>query len=73
MKQYVNIILFKYCGQQLYIKKNQLSFSTFSFDPNITTSEVIRLEQDIFVPLASSGKLFVYDTKRFWSQIKSTG
>ncbi|XP_071149274.1 mannose-1-phosphate guanyltransferase alpha-A-like isoform X2 [Mytilus edulis] len=47
--------------------------SKYSFDPNITTSEVIRLEQDIFVPLASSGKLFVYDTKRFWSQIKSTG
>ncbi|XP_071149273.1 mannose-1-phosphate guanylyltransferase regulatory subunit alpha-A-like isoform X1 [Mytilus edulis] len=48
-------------------------FDVFGFDPNITTSEVIRLEQDIFVPLASSGKLFVYDTKRFWSQIKSTG
>ncbi|XP_052079124.1 mannose-1-phosphate guanyltransferase alpha-A-like isoform X4 [Mytilus californianus] len=47
--------------------------SKYSFDPNISTSEVIRLEQDIFVPLASSGKLFVYDTKRFWSQIKSTG
>lgn len=47
--------------------------SKYNFDPNIPTSEVIRLEQDIFVPLASSGKLFAYDTKRFWSQIKSTG
>lgn len=50
-----------------------LSLSTFSFDPSIPSSEIIRLEQDIFVPLASTGKLFVYDTKKFWSQIKSTG
>ncbi|XP_052234377.1 mannose-1-phosphate guanyltransferase alpha-A-like isoform X2 [Dreissena polymorpha] len=35
--------------------------------------EVIRMEQDIFVPLASSGKLYVYQTERFWSQIKSAG
>jgi len=35
---------------------------------------VIRLEQDIFShELASSGQLFVYQTTRFWSQIKSAG
>ncbi|KAL4218726.1 hypothetical protein ACF0H5_021314 [Mactra antiquata] len=35
--------------------------------------EVIRMEQDIFIPLASSGKLYVYITTQFWSQIKSGG
>jgi len=35
---------------------------------------VIRLEQDIFAQqLASSGLLYVYQTQRFWSQIKSVG
>uniref|UniRef100_A0AAY4ECS9 Nucleotidyl transferase domain-containing protein n=1 Tax=Denticeps clupeoides TaxID=299321 RepID=A0AAY4ECS9_9TELE len=36
-------------------------------------AEVIRLEQDIFTALAGQGKLFVYKTDRFWSQIKSAG
>lgn len=35
--------------------------------------ETIRMEQDIFVPLASSGKLYVFQSTRFWSQIKSAG
>lgn len=35
--------------------------------------ETIRLEQDIFVPMAGSGKLYVYHTDRFWSQIKTSG
>ena len=35
---------------------------------------VIRLEQAIFAhELASSGQLYVYQTTRFWSQIKSAG
>jgi len=35
---------------------------------------VIRLEQVIFAQeLASSGQLYVYQTTRFWSQIKSAG
>ncbi|XP_010213655.1 PREDICTED: striated muscle preferentially expressed protein kinase, partial [Tinamus guttatus] len=36
-------------------------------------AEVIRLEQDIFTALAGSGKLYVYKTDGFWSQIKSAG
>lgn len=36
-------------------------------------AEVIRLEQDIFTALAGQGKLYVYKTDRFWSQIKSAG
>jgi len=35
---------------------------------------VIRLEQAIFAhELASTGLLYVYQTTRFWSQIKSAG
>uniref|UniRef100_A0A8C5C4C4 GDP-mannose pyrophosphorylase Aa n=1 Tax=Gadus morhua TaxID=8049 RepID=A0A8C5C4C4_GADMO len=33
----------------------------------------IRLEQDIFTALAGQGKLYVYKTLSFWSQIKSAG
>ncbi|KAG7282933.1 hypothetical protein CRUP_018433, partial [Coryphaenoides rupestris] len=33
----------------------------------------IRLEQDIFTALAGQGKLYVYKTLGFWSQIKSAG
>ncbi|XP_050771893.1 mannose-1-phosphate guanyltransferase alpha isoform X1 [Gopherus flavomarginatus] len=36
-------------------------------------AEVIRLEQDIFTALAGRGKLYVYKTDGFWSQIKSAG
>ncbi|CAL1535662.1 unnamed protein product [Lymnaea stagnalis] len=43
------------------------------FDFLTPSKEVIRLEQDIFIPMAGSGKLFVYTTCRFWSQIKSAG
>eukprot|EP00117_Sycon_ciliatum_P032517 scpid81659/ scgid25196/ Mannose-1-phosphate guanyltransferase alpha-A; GDP-mannose pyrophosphorylase A-A; GTP-mannose-1-phosphate guanylyltransferase subunit alpha-A len=37
------------------------------------TRDVIRLEQDVLVPLAGSGKLFVYKTERFWTQVKNAG
>lgn len=33
----------------------------------------LRLEQDILTPLSQSKKLFVYETKDFWRQIKSAG
>uniref|UniRef100_A0A8B9PKA9 GDP-mannose pyrophosphorylase A n=1 Tax=Apteryx owenii TaxID=8824 RepID=A0A8B9PKA9_APTOW len=36
-------------------------------------AEAIRLEQDVFTALAGSGKLYVYKTDGFWSQIKSAG
>ena len=51
-----------------------LFFYFLSFDyTTAPAKETIRMEQDIFVPLASSGKLYVYQTTRFWSQIKSAG
>lgn len=33
----------------------------------------LRLEQDILAPLSQSKRLFVYETKDFWRQIKSAG
>uniref|UniRef100_A0A8C5DV55 Nucleotidyl transferase domain-containing protein n=1 Tax=Gouania willdenowi TaxID=441366 RepID=A0A8C5DV55_GOUWI len=36
-------------------------------------AEAIRLEQDVFTALAGQGKLYVYKTLGFWSQIKSAG
>lgn len=51
-------------------------FILHSFDPDssLHPQDVIRLEQDIFAQqLAGSGKLYVYHTNNFWSQIKSAG
>jgi mannose-1-phosphate guanylyltransferase len=48
---------------------------TFDVDSSaVYNRAVIRLEQDIFAhELSASGKLYVYQTTRFWSQIKSAG
>ncbi|KAG5439239.1 hypothetical protein PCANB_001538 [Pneumocystis canis] len=35
--------------------------------------ERLRLEQDILTPLSQTKKLFVYETKDFWRQIKTAG
>lgn len=35
--------------------------------------DCIRLEQDILMPLAGSGKLCVYNSPKWWSQIKTAG
>lgn len=45
----------------------------YNFDFQTPSKEVIRLEQDIFIPLANTKQLFVFPTTRFWSQIKSAG
>ncbi|XP_056013280.1 mannose-1-phosphate guanyltransferase alpha-A-like isoform X2 [Ostrea edulis] len=60
-----------FCTLEKIFKKNQED--NYNCDPNMQLKEVIRLEQDIFVPMASSGKLYVYHTDRFWSQIKTSG
>ncbi|XP_071791471.1 mannose-1-phosphate guanyltransferase alpha-A-like isoform X1 [Asterias amurensis] len=45
-----------------------------SDDPFSSNKDIIRLEQDIFSPLAGTGKLFVYNCEDLvWSQIKSAG
>jgi len=35
--------------------------------------DVLRLEQDVFVPLAGNKQLYVYEYKGFWRQIKNAG
>lgn len=38
-----------------------------------TGKDCIRFEQDILTPLAGSGKLLVYNSPKWWSQIKTAG
>lgn len=45
----------------------------YNFDFQTPNKEVLRLEQDIFIPLAATGRLFAFSTTRFWSQVKSAG
>ncbi|CAJ0626344.1 9867_t:CDS:2 [Entrophospora sp. SA101] len=47
-------------------KSNQLDQNVFQ-----EHNEKLRLEQDIIRPLAESKKLYVYETKEFWRQIKT--
>uniref|UniRef100_T1IPH8 Uncharacterized protein n=1 Tax=Strigamia maritima TaxID=126957 RepID=T1IPH8_STRMM len=43
------------------------------FNDSAPVKESMRLEQDIVKPLAGSGQIYVYQTSRWWSQIKSAG
>nr|ODN91682.1 mannose-1-phosphate guanylyltransferase [Cryptococcus depauperatus CBS 7855] len=40
-------------------------------DPLVKPDEILRLEQDVIVPLAASRKIHVYQTRAFWRQIKT--
>ena len=40
-------------------------------DPLIQSDEILQLEQDVIVPLAASRKMYVYQTKDFWRQMKT--
>jgi mannose-1-phosphate guanylyltransferase len=42
-------------------------------DPFGEQDDLLRLEQDVIVPLAASKKMFVYESKDFWRQIKTAG
>jgi mannose-1-phosphate guanylyltransferase len=44
-----------------------------SEDPFGEQDDLLRLEQDVIVPLAASRKLFVYESTDFWRQIKTAG
>ncbi|XP_035606132.1 mannose-1-phosphate guanyltransferase alpha-A-like isoform X3 [Oncorhynchus keta] len=61
-------------------QKNQQDMLLYPYEGDEQTNgngwhraEAIRLEQDIFTALAGQGKLYVYKTPAFWSQIKSAG
>ena len=47
-------------------------FYSFDYDSDANSEDVIRLEQDIFSPLAGTEQLYVFQTTAFWSQIKTT-
>jgi mannose-1-phosphate guanylyltransferase len=40
-------------------------------DPLVKPDEILRLEQDVIAPLAASKKMYVYETKDFWRQVKT--
>ena len=40
-------------------------------DPLVKPDEILRLEQDVIVPLAAAKKMYVYETKDFWRQVKT--
>ncbi|WWC63373.1 uncharacterized protein I303_105973 [Kwoniella dejecticola CBS 10117] len=42
-----------------------------SEDPLVKPDEILRLEQDVIVPLAAAKKMYVYECKDFWRQIKT--
>ncbi|KFZ67231.1 Mannose-1-phosphate guanyltransferase alpha-A, partial [Podiceps cristatus] len=63
--------IFQYIGE--VFQRNQQELVLEESSNGWQRAEVIRLEQDVFTALAGSGKLYVYKTDGFWSQIKSAG
>lgn len=63
--------IFEYIGTAF--KKLQEDI-TFDVETTLQNRAVIRMEQDIFArELMGSGLLYVYQTSKFWSQVKSAG
>ncbi|CAH7674481.1 trimeric LpxA-like protein [Phakopsora pachyrhizi] len=58
-----------------YVKKPEsfLSNTINTDDPLRPQDDQLCLEQDVIAPLANRGKLYVYQTKSSWKQIKSAG
>ncbi|CAH7670541.1 trimeric LpxA-like protein [Phakopsora pachyrhizi] len=58
-----------------YIEKPEsfLSNTINTDDPLRPQDDQLCLEQDVIAPLANRGKLYVYQTKSSWKQIKSAG
>ncbi|KAI8458667.1 hypothetical protein BY996DRAFT_8559483 [Phakopsora pachyrhizi] len=58
-----------------YVEKPEsfLSNTINTDDPLRPQDDQLRLEQDVIAPLANRGKLYVYQTKSSWKQIKSAG
>jgi mannose-1-phosphate guanylyltransferase len=45
--------------------------SYLSEDPLVHSDEMLRLEQDVIVPLTAAKKMYIYQTKEFWRQMKT--
>ena len=60
---------------------SSLSTLTYIYSPDLLLTrsgalnpvDVLRLEQDVFVPLAGNKRLYVFEYKGFWRQIKNAG
>uniref|UniRef100_A0A8C5U772 GDP-mannose pyrophosphorylase A n=1 Tax=Malurus cyaneus samueli TaxID=2593467 RepID=A0A8C5U772_9PASS len=63
--------IFQHIGE--VFQRNQQELALEESSNGWQRAEVIRLEQDVFTALAGRGKLYVYKTDGFWSQIKSAG
>ncbi|KAM9189065.1 mannose-1-phosphate guanylyltransferase regulatory subunit alpha isoform 2-T2 [Mergus octosetaceus] len=63
--------IFQHIGEVFQRQQQELALEESS--NGWQRAEVIRLEQDVFTALAGRGKLYVYKTDGFWSQIKSAG
>ena len=47
--------------------------SKLVLDPDYDQDDKLRLEQDVLTPLSQTKRMFVYETKGFWRQIKTAG
>ncbi|CAB3378014.1 Hypothetical predicted protein [Cloeon dipterum] len=57
-----------------FTKKQEQYYSEGHENGNgVAGKEAIQLEQDILMPLAGTGRAFVYTTTRWWSQLKTAG
>uniref|UniRef100_A0A493TA16 GDP-mannose pyrophosphorylase A n=1 Tax=Anas platyrhynchos platyrhynchos TaxID=8840 RepID=A0A493TA16_ANAPP len=68
--------IFQHIGEVFQRQQQELALCPYLGEESSNgwqRAEVIRLEQDVFTALAGRGKLYVYQTEGFWSQIKSAG
>jgi len=56
---------------EVFDRKQQELYSCDYVEGDSPCSESISLEEDILAPLAGTGRLFCYQTARWWSQIKT--
>ncbi|KAL0268220.1 UNVERIFIED_CONTAM: hypothetical protein PYX00_010246 [Menopon gallinae] len=57
----------------LVFNKKQEDYYSDLNNGNGNQSSVINLEMEILLPLAGTGRLFAYQTKNWWSQLKTAG
>ncbi|XP_075465730.1 mannose-1-phosphate guanylyltransferase regulatory subunit alpha isoform X1 [Ascaphus truei] len=67
--------IFQYIAEVFQHNQQELQLCSCISEENSSwqRAEVIRLEQDVFTALAGRGRLYVFKTDGFWSQIKSAG
>ncbi|KAG1654935.1 Mannose-1-phosphate guanyltransferase alpha-A [Nymphon striatum] len=56
---------------QIFTEKQHEYYSMDFNEADISNKDAIMLERDILMPFAGTNRLFVYQTNRWWSQIKT--